>query len=43
MVQVTQVPETLVGLPESSMTEGLSTSRKPLSVISKTPISLVEP
>ena len=43
IMQATQVPLTLVGRPDSSIIEGLSTSTKPLSRISNTPISLVAP
>ena len=43
MTQVTQVPEASCGRPDSSISEGFSTSRRPLSSISKTPISLVAP
>ena len=43
MTQATQVPETFSGLPSSMAWEGLLTSSSPLSPISKTPISLVEP
>lgn len=41
--QVTQVPDTFTGRPESIIMEGFATSVRPRSVISKTPISLVEP
>ena len=43
ITQATQVPGVSVGLPESSVSEGFGTSRRPRSAISKTPISLVEP
>ena len=43
MAQVTQVPGASLGRPDSSISEGFSTSRRPRSIISNTPISLVEP
>ena len=43
ITQVTQVPGASSGRPDSSISEGFSTSWRPLSRISKTPISLVAP
>ena len=43
ITQVTQVPEASAGRPDSSISEGFSTSRSPVSSISNTPISLVAP
>lgn len=43
IAQATQVPLTLASRPDSIIIEGFSTSHSPLSRISKTPISLVEP
>ena len=43
ITQVTQVPGASSGRPESSISEGFSTSARPWSCISKTPISLVAP
>ena len=41
--QVMQVPETSRGRPVRSISEGFSTWARPFPLISKTPISLVEP
>lgn len=43
ITQVTQVPGAFSGRPESITSDGLGTSRSPVSHISNTPISLVEP
>ena len=43
MTQVTQVPGVSSGRPESMVSDGFGTSRRPVSAISKTPISFVEP
>ena len=43
IAQVTQVPGASLGRPDSSISEGFSTSFRPQSIISKTPISLVAP
>ena len=43
MTQATQVPLAPSGRPSSSIWLGFGTSSRPLSIISKTPISLVEP
>lgn len=43
MAQTTQEPAAFSGRPLRSISEGFSTSARPLSRISNTPISLVEP
>ena len=43
ITQVTQVPGASSGRPESSISDGFSTSVRPWSPISNTPISLVAP
>ena len=43
ITQVTHVPGASAGRPESSISEGFSTSFRPRSIISNTPISFVAP
>ena len=43
MTQVTQVPGVFIGRPESRVSDGFGTSFRPVSAISNTPISFVEP
>jgi len=43
ITQATQLPETPLGRPAMSIALGFSTSARPVSRISNTPISFVEP